>query len=235
MTFRIALPLAALALAAAAAALPTAQAVAAPAKNWLLTVTPTASGTYVIGNPKARAKVVEYLSYTCSHCAHFVNESGPLKTGYVMPGKANIEIRHAVRDPIDMAAALLARCDGPAKFLGHSEAIFAAQSEWLPKGVDFYENNQARLKDMAIGAALGEYARASGLSALMQKRGLAPARQNACLADAGAQAKLAEMANEAWKIRKIPGTPSFLLNGTLAADVRSWPQLKTALDAALKP
>ena len=88
---------------------------------------------------------------------------------------------------------------------------------------------------MAIGAALGEYARASGLSALMQKRGLAPARQNACLADAGAQAKLAEMASEAWKTRKIPGTPSFLLNGTLAADVRSWPQLKTALDAALKP
>jgi hypothetical protein len=41
------------------------------------------------------------------------------------------------------------------------------------------------------------------------------------------------MTNEAWNIRKIEGTPSFLINGTSISAVGSWamiePLLKTAL------
>jgi protein-disulfide isomerase len=54
---------------------------AAPAPNkWLSTVTVTAKGAHVLGNPAAPKKVVEYLSYTCGHCADFeANESPAFK------------------------------------------------------------------------------------------------------------------------------------------------------------
>ena len=45
---------------------------AIPAPNggdWTKTVTETPAGGYVMGNPEAPVKVVEYASLTCNHCA----------------------------------------------------------------------------------------------------------------------------------------------------------------------
>ena len=62
--------------------------VAAPAANWASRVTMTPIGGHYMGNPAAPTKLVEYVSYTCSHCAHFVSEaSAPLRTDYVKGGK----------------------------------------------------------------------------------------------------------------------------------------------------
>src|SRR4051812_27451591 len=92
-------------------------ALAAKAVDWTSRVTVSPIGGHVMGNPAAPTKVVEYISYTCSHCAHFVNEGAPkLKEGWVKTGKATVEVRNAVRDRYDMTAALLARCGGPARF-----------------------------------------------------------------------------------------------------------------------
>lgn len=212
-----------------------AMALAKPAaRNWLATATPTPAGTYVYGNPAAKAKLVEYLSYTCNHCAHFsVESSAPLKADYVAKGRASVEIRHALRDRLDFAAALLARCDGPARFLGHSEAIFATQDDWMNKGIAFEGANAQRLQKLTISQALGELARGSGLDALMRKRGMAPQKINACLANESAQTKLAAMADEAWEKRKINGTPAFMINGQIAQQTASWAALKPQLDATL--
>ncbi len=39
----------------------------------------TPDGGFVIGNPDAPLKLVEYASHTCSHCAEFSDEgSGPM-------------------------------------------------------------------------------------------------------------------------------------------------------------
>jgi hypothetical protein len=60
---------------------------AAPAKDWSQTVTLTKEGAHVIGNPAAKTRLVEYVSYTCPHCAHFVAEgTAPLKAGWVSRG-----------------------------------------------------------------------------------------------------------------------------------------------------
>src|SRR3546814_5936191 len=43
---------------------------AAPAPqagDWTRTVTQTAAGSFVMGNPAAPVKLIEYLSYTCPH------------------------------------------------------------------------------------------------------------------------------------------------------------------------
>lgn len=205
------------------------------AKNWAQTVTTTPMGTYVVGNPAAKAKLVEYLSYTCQHCAHFVGEASvPLKRDYVAKGQTSIEVRHALRDPLDLAAALLARCDGPTRFTGHSEAIFAAQNAWMTKGAEFGKANAARLKGLPQEQALAELARGSGLTAIVQGRGMAPAKANACLASKPATTQLVAMTDEAWGKRKITGTPAFLINGTLAQQTADWAGLKPQLDAALK-
>lgn len=226
---RFAIP-AALALAGAAAA-----GLAAPARDWMRTAAQTRAGTYVIGNPAAKAKLVEYLSYTCSHCAHFTEEAWPaLKRDYIARGIASVEVRHALRDPIDMAAALLARCDGPARFLEHSEAIFAAQRDVLTKGQQFATANGDRVGKLPEVQIASEFANGSGLVALMRARGMPQAKINACLADKAQLTVLAGMADEAWKTRKIPGTPAFLINGALVPDTNDWAALKPKLDAAAK-
>src|SRR5690606_35752266 len=70
--------------------------------NWDTEVVPTEFG-HRIGNPNAKVKLVEYLSYTCPHCAEFARQGeAPIKLGYLAPGKVSIEIRHLVRDPIDL-------------------------------------------------------------------------------------------------------------------------------------
>jgi protein-disulfide isomerase len=207
---------------------------AAPARNWIATITPAKGGSYVVGNPAAKAKLVEYLSFTCSHCAHFAGEAWPaLERDYVAKGTTSIEVRHAVRDPMDMAASLLSRCDGPARFLGHSEAIFAAQSDWMQKGASFATANAETLQKLPIDQALGQIAQNSGLTRLMRSRGMPQAKINACLASKTKQAELAGMADEAWRQRKIGGTPAFFLNGSAVPEAHDWGGLKPALDAAV--
>jgi protein-disulfide isomerase len=78
---------------------------ATPTRDWSATATMKPDGAYVIGNPAARVKLMEWASYTCSHCAHFEQAGLPvLVRDYVRPGRVSIEFRHAVRDGFDMAA-----------------------------------------------------------------------------------------------------------------------------------
>ena len=86
----------------------------APAKpSWLLSFTVSENGSHIIGNPAAPTKIVEYMSYTCGHCADFENKDAPLlKSQYVATGKASFEIRNLVLNPVDLTAAMLARCGG---------------------------------------------------------------------------------------------------------------------------
>ena len=210
--------------------------VAATAPNWTATVRTAPNGAFVMGNPAAKAKLVEYLSYTCSHCAEFSGESSlPIKRDYVAKGLVSVEFRNAVRDRLDFTAALLARCGGPAKFFGNSEMLMATQSVWLGKADAFGQANAAKMEKLPINDSLKLIARGLGLDAMMKARGIMPVQMDACLTDKVAQEKIAAMTNEAWGVRKIQGTPSFLINGNTVTAAGKWaliePELKTALAA----
>lgn len=208
--------------------------VAAAAPNWVASVRVQPNGAFVMGKPAAPVKLVEYLSYTCSHCAHFTGEaSAPLKAGYVAKGLATVEVRNAVRDRYDFAAALLARCGGPSKFFGNTEALFATQATWLGKASAFETANAERMSKLAMNDSLKAIAKGVGLDTLMRARGLSPAQIDACLSDAAAQKQVVAMANEAWTIRKINGTPSFLINGNAFEGPGSWAAVEAGLKAAL--
>ncbi|HEX7781422.1 MAG TPA: thioredoxin domain-containing protein [Sphingobium sp.] len=203
----------------------------AKAVDWANRVVLSSVGGHLTGNPAAPTKVVEYISYTCSHCAHFVADgTEPLKKGWVKPGKVSVEIRNAVRDKYDLTAALLARCGGKDKFLGNHEALFANQSAWMTQLIAY---DQQQPKPTEEQAALKEIADKTGLIALMGKRGFTPAQLNACLADPAAMKTVLAMTQDAWGTQKIGGTPSFIVNGKLI-DAHDWDGLKAALPAAAK-
>jgi len=205
--------------------------IAAPATDWTARVALSPIGGHVLGNPAAPTKLVEYVSYTCSHCAHFVGEaSAPLKADYVKGGKVSVEVRNAVRDKYDLTAALLARCGGPKRFFGNHEALFANQDAWMEQ-LQAYDRGAAKPSEQI--AALRDIGQNTGLYTLMGKRGFTPAQLNACIANPAAMKQILAMTDEAWNKVKIGGTPGFTINGALAGG-SSWATLRDALPKAAR-
>ncbi len=203
---------------------------AAKPVDWTKSVSRTPVGSYVIGNPAAKVRLVEFMSYTCPHCAHFTAEATkPLMRNYVARGLVAFELRNAVRDPLDLAAAIATRCAIPARFPGNHEAVFAAQSELFQKAATF--DPAATANDPVAG--MKALSQAAGLTALMVKRGIAPGTLNACYASKAAQAPVLAMTNDAWNVRKISGTPAFFLNGT-PVEGTSWETIEPVLRETLK-
>lgn len=200
---------------------------AAPATDWTHRVTQTPQGAFVLGNPAAKQRLVEYVSYTCPHCAHFTGEaSAVLRQKYVANGGTAIEIRHAVRDPIDFAATLLARCTGPARFFAMHDKLFATQQSWFEAGANYIEENREALNKLPQTQQLQALAKGAGLPTVT---GLSEAQANACIANAAAQKTVLAMTDEAWSKRKIAGTPYFLINGQGVENTASWAALQPHL------
>ena len=206
---------------------------AAPATDWTRTITQTPTGATVMGNPKAKVRFVEYLSYTCPHCAQFtVQAAEPIKRQYVAKGILAVELRNAVRDPYDLTAAILARCGGPAKTFGHTEAIMAFHDVWIANVQLFEVRDAKRFEKSPLPTRLQAIARSTGLTALMQTRGLSVAQMNACLASKPMHMTVIAMTKEAFQTRKISGTPYFLINGTPGPYADTWEAIEPTLTAA---
>jgi protein-disulfide isomerase len=204
---------------------------AARPRDWTASVTRTPLGAYVLGNPQARVKLVEYASYTCSHCAAFSRESDAvLKGRMIRSGSTSLELRHYVRDSLDLSAAILARCTGPRGFFGATAAIFAAQDQWQPRGMRFEQANASQLRLYAQADQLRALADGSGLTALVQARGLSEVATAACFNDDAATARITAMTAAA--PAGFPGTPSFLINGRMVPAAYAWAPLEPALRAA---
>lgn len=202
--------------------------VAAAPVDWTKKVSQTPAGAYVLGNPAAAKKLVEYASYTCSHCAHFSRDSAAPLRQSVASGKVSVEFRHALRDRVDLTAALLARCAGPAKFFAASEAIFAAQDDWMAKAEAYEAANGEAVTKAGPSEGSKMIARGSGLIALAARFGVTEAKADQCLTDKAQQDLLIAQSTEAWGQRQIPGTPYFLINGS-DAQANSWATLQPRL------
>ncbi|HEX8484458.1 DsbA family protein [Sphingomonas sp.] len=204
---------------------------AARPRDWTATVTATPAGAYVLGNPQARVKLVEYASYTCNHCAAFSRESDAvLKGRMIRSGSTSLEVRHIVRDSLDLSAAILARCTGRQRFFATSAAIFAAQDDWLARGAQFQQLNGSHLALYSQTDQLRVLADGSGLTALVKARGLSEPAVAACFADDAGIARITAMTAAA--PRDIPGTPTFYINGRIVPRTASWSALEPALRTA---
>ncbi|WP_419809303.1 thioredoxin domain-containing protein [Sphingomonas sp.] len=198
--------------------------------DWTTQAQPTATG-YLIGNPNARVKLVEYGSYTCSHCAAFANESeAELKGRMIRTGSISLEYRHFFFNALDLGVAVLARCTGPRRFAATTAFIYRTQDDWLARGQQFQETNGARLNMYLPIARLRALVDGSGLTAAVVARGLTPAAVDACFADQAAIDRLTAGMNAL--PAGVTGTPTFFLNGRLIAHV-TWADLAPQLRAAL--
>ncbi|MCB8829698.1 DsbA family protein, partial [Escherichia coli] len=93
-------------------------AVAAPAgQHWTDVVAQTKEG-YVMGNPDAPIKLVEYGSRLCPTCGALAREGyQPLTTKYVDSGKVSFEFREfLVHGALDMPPTLLGNCTSKEAF-----------------------------------------------------------------------------------------------------------------------
>jgi protein-disulfide isomerase len=203
---------------------------AAAPRDWTQTVAVTPAGAFVMGNPAAKVRLVEYASYTCPHCAHFSAESRDALKPMIRSGSTALEFRHLIRDRLDLAAAVLARCAGAKGFFGTTEAIFAAQDDWFGRGMQYEQLNGSQLRLYSQADQLRSLADGAGLTALVQSRGLAPAAIDACFNDAAGVSRITAMT--AAVPPAVTGTPSFFINGRIVPRSADWATLQPALRAA---
>jgi protein-disulfide isomerase len=208
-------------------------AVAPPAgTTWSQTIADTADGHFLMGNPKAKLTLVEYGSFTCSHCRDFAAESAQELHAMVDSGKISYEFRPYVRDPIDIATSLLARCGGKDIFYPLSEQLFANQSAMFEKVQGLGDPVYQQLMSAPPQQRFVGLASAAGLIDFAKQRGIAEDQAKQCLGDTASAEKLAKGVEAANSQYNISGTPSFIVNGALVDNAASWPVLKAKLREA---
>jgi protein-disulfide isomerase len=182
-----------------------------------------------IGNPEAKVQLVEFLSYTCPHCAEFAQQGeAPIKLAYLAPGKINVEIRHLIRDPIDLTVGMLVNCGATAKFPGNHNAFILGQSRWI--GPLARPTPAQRARWTTAGAA-GRRNIASDFAfyPIMERRGYSRTAVDRCLADEAMAQRLAEASAKEWDRPGVDATPTFSINGVVMPGTHTWAALERQL------
>jgi len=206
----------------------------AKAQNWDATYAATAEGGHRVGNPRAATRLITFISYTCPHCYDFEMASdGPLRISYVQAGRVNLEVRPMLRNPVDLALTLAAECGVEDKFFANHRAIVRAHPRFMAQVQLATAAQQARWSSGAVSARMRAIAADIDLYTIMEPRGYTRVQLDQCLSDEARAQAIATRSQGDWGRFNIQGTPSFAINGTLAADTYGWPALRTRLDAAV--
>ncbi|GMN04074.1 thioredoxin domain-containing protein [Erythrobacter sp. MTPC3] len=199
--------------------------------SWTETVTVSDEGGYVLGNPEAPLKLVEYASHTCGACAQFsATGKPPLKDDYVSTGVVSFEQRNLVRDPIDLAIATLVRCGQKENMQPLSDQAWGALEgifQNVQQNAAQYEaSGELPVEQRFI--AIGE---AAGLIDFFSARGVSADQARACLADVETIETIANNSAEQANELQVSGTPTFFLNDS-RIDGISWNDVEAALQNA---
>lgn len=206
---------------------------ASPPMDWNRVVTPTPQQSHVIGNPAAKVKLTTWVSYTCPHCAEFERESdAALKLKYIRSGKVSVEIRHLVRDPIDLTVAMLTNCGPKDKFPLNHSAFMRGQPNWIGTLARSNKTQQARWTSGALPVRARAIASDFGFYQIMAGRGYDRVTVDRCLADTAMAQRLAAGTETASKLG-IDHTPSFMMNGTLLYGTDGWALLQPQIEARM--
>lgn len=202
--------------------------------DWSQMVTQTPEGGYMIGNPDADVKVIEFASMTCPHCAEFA-ETGiqPLVDNYVKTGRVAFELRNFVRDPLDITMALIARCPGADRFFPLTDAMFESQKDFFDQVQQTPADQQQALAQLPPNQQFEAYARLAGLQQWAAQRGVPSARQQQCLTNQSEIDRLVQMTGDSTSQYNLQGTPSFVINGELVEGASTWETLEPAIREAV--
>ena len=206
-----------------------------PGGTWADVVNETSDG-YMMGNPNAKVKLIEIGSLSCPHCKKFEDDGvPPLIEKYVKPGKVSWEFRpYLIHGPIDMAADLIVRCNGPKTFFPLSQALYKDQAVWMAKIESIPQDKLTQIQNLPTNQMFVQMANLLGLQDWAAARGVPVAKSNQCLGNENSINQLVQMTGDATnQYPDFQGTPQFVINGTMVRDAATWellePQLKKAL------
>lgn len=209
---------------------------AAPSgEQWVDVVSKTPDGGYVMGNPDAPLKVIEYGARSCPHCAHFDKEGFPaLKANYIASGKVSYEFRDfPVHGPLDIPSILLGQCVETAQFFPMLDQMMRNQDTLLGDlEKKLTPADQQAMQTKSPNDVATMMAEKLGYLDFVKQRGVPEAKARACLADKAALDTLAKNLQTADQQFQVAYTPTFILNGKKLDGVDTWEKLEPALKKA---
>ncbi len=217
-----------------APAAPVAAATPPAGQEWTEVVSKTPEGGFVMGNPDAPLKLVEYGSRSCPTCGHF-GRTGmePLENDYVKTGKVSYEFRDfPVHGAPDLGLSTLGRCVSESAFFPILEQTFINQQQIEEK---LTSDGARQLQQQLVGKSPTEVATAwaefLGYIDFVKQRGVTEQQAKACLADQKNVQAVVDMAQQGSE-NGVTGTPTFFLNGEQLENTITWEQLEPKLKAA---
>ena len=165
-----------------------------------------------VGSPTAKVTVIEYMSLTCTHCAHFSMDTMPeVEKKLIKPGTLRIVYRDFPLDGVALMAAMVARALPPAQYYPFITALFASQDRWaFAQGINYTD----------------ELWKMAALAGMDRKT------FDATIADQGLKkAVLAEQLHAEQKY-KVNSTPTFIINGKPEPGAMSYSQFAKLVKAA---
>ena len=199
--------------------------------EWRDQVTVTDYDGYLLGNPDAPVKVVEYASLTCPACAAFAaNGAEELKNDYVNTGKVSFELRNQIHGPHDLILARLARCGSPESFHPLADQIWANLQSLLEP---VFSNSEAMNQTLQLpeNERFVAFADQAGFYDFFAARGISEADARQCLSDFSAMETIANNSDSQSSEFEVTGTPTFFVNGQ-KVDTNSWSGLEPILQSA---
>ncbi|SCA57385.1 DsbA oxidoreductase (fragment) [Candidatus Terasakiella magnetica] len=166
----------------------------------------------VIGDPNAPVTMIEYASYTCSHCADFHSKTLPqIKKDFIETGKVKVIFRDFPFERVGATAAMLSRCVDPQRFAGFSDLLMKQQQQWV-----------SQTNPLA------------GLFKLAKLAGMSQDKIDSCLANEKLLDKIIAVRKEAMDVHGFNSTPSFLINGEKVVGGGEYTKFKNIIESKLK-
>ncbi len=205
--------------------------VAPPAgKAWTDVIAKSPDGGYVMGNPAAPIKMIEYGSLSCPHCAKLSNEGfAKLSGDYVSSGRVSFEFRSFAIHPIDVPLTMLARCSSDEAFFPLVEQLYTGQTDMMTRAMQ----GEAKAQEANILPENQRFiaaAEAYGLIDFFAQRGIAADQARACLAKVDTATQIAQQA-QTISDGGIDSTPTVLVNGKKLVGPE-WPEVEALLQSA---
>ena len=211
---------------------PIAKIVPPAGKSWADTVSVTPEGGYLMGNPNAPIKLIEFGALSCSHCAEFAEKSfTKMRDDYIASGRVSFELRLFMLNALDIPAAMLATCGSPDSVIPLSEQFWAWQSTMFDNLKAAGDAKLQAAGNLAPGQRFAAIASVAGMDTFFAERGIATDQAAACLSDVGKATALSNQTQQANEKYQVSGTPTFYINGK-NLQTATWetlePQLQTA-------
>lgn len=204
--------------------------VAPPAgTTWSNTAVVTPESGYMIGNPDAPIKVVEYGSLTCPACAVFAQEGfEALRNDYVDSGRVSFEFRSfLIHGPPDLVLTRLSECGPPEAVIPRADQVWLNIETIVPS----FQNADQNTLNLPPEQRFVAYAEGAGILDFFAKLGLNRDEARTCLADTKAIDRLAKASQDNSQKDGVDRTPTFLVNGR-KVDASRWAELEPILQRA---